>query len=150
TGAPMTMHESFMPGDLENRADLEGRHPFVHWGRIGVLDAMKERLNFVHCNVVNADEVAPIGQAHTTITWCPHNLLYYGIHKDVVRPMTELYRQGANVTLGHDFVKCFQAGDEAMFAYVVSHMWGDALLPGDLMKMSTTNAAAALNMSGEI
>ncbi len=64
--------------------------------------------------------------------------------------MTELYRRGGNVTLGHDFVKCFQVGDEAMFAYIVSHMWGDALLPADLLRMSTTNGARALGMQGEL
>lgn len=151
SNVPFTMHQSLSLAEHEAWTQaLGGVSPFAYWAKHGALGESATMANFVHCNVVDDAEFLAATESKVSITWCPHNLLYYNVVPDVQRNMLELYRSGVNVTLGHDVVKCFQPGDLAMFAYIVSHMWHDALLPADLLEMQTINAARALGREADL
>ena len=146
-GVMFNMHQSQSVDDTEFDDKRLGRHPFVHFADIGLLDG---NCVFVHMNVLREDEIEPIVESDMSIVWSPTNSWYWGTRQYHRNWIPELSRRGNNVAIGTDVGRVSAFGDQLFSAYVIARDQGDYLSPEDLLAMQTINGAKALRLDDRL
>lgn len=151
-GVVFNQHQSYNELDTGVSDRLHGRHPLVHYADLGVLGP---NCNFVHMNIVRADEVAPVVESGLSITWCPSASMLQGVGGTFRGRHVELYEQGVNVALGSDAVGWAGAFDLPVQAFLAvltarEKTQRQALAAADALRMTTINGARAVGLADKI
>ena len=146
-GVMFNMHQSQSVDDTAFDDKRLGRHPFVHFADIGLLD---KNCVFVHMNVLREDEIEPVVESGMTIVWSPTNSWYWGTRQYHRNRIPELSRRGVNVAIGTDVCRGSSFGDQLFTAYLLARDQGDYLSPEDLLAMQTINGAKALRLDDRL
>ena len=139
--APFNMHQSQSVDDAEFDDRRFGRHPLVHFEKIGLLG---DNCVFVHMNVLRPDEIDPVVNSGMSVVWSPTNSWYYGTRQTVRTPFPTLHKRGVNICIGLDVSKAASFGDQIYSAYLLARDQGEYISPTDLLRMYTINGAKAL------
>jgi 5-methylthioadenosine/S-adenosylhomocysteine deaminase len=135
------MHQSQSVDDAEFDDRRFGKHPLVHFEKIGLLG---KSCVFVHMNVLRPDEMDPVVKSGLSIVWSPTNSWYYGARQTVRSPFPTLHKRGVNICLGLDVSKAASFGDQIYTAYLLARDQNEYISPTDLLRMYTINGAEAL------
>lgn len=152
-GVILNQHQSYQRLDTEEQDARLGRHPFVHFAEIGLLD---KNCTFSHVNILRDDEVAPVVDSGASVVWCPMASMLFGVGGTIRGRHPELYKQGANVALGCDsanWTSAFDIGEQAFIALLTAREKtgsADALLAEDVLEMATINGARAAGMADQL
>ena len=146
-GVVLNQHQSFTPGGVAREDARLGRHPFVHFAELGLLDA---NTTYVHLNVLRDDEVEAIAGSGMSVIWHPANFLYYGIGAEMRPRIPELHGRGVNVALGSDIAKYWTIGEGAFVGYLLAREWGGYLPAEAMFEMQTCAAARAIGLADRI
>ena len=98
-GAPMIMHQSWDPEEIEISEALYGCRPIQHLADIGVLG---ENLTLVHMNHLDRAEVELIAESGTRVVHCPAASLRRGMGAIREGAFPEMLGMGVPVALGSD------------------------------------------------
>ncbi len=98
-GAPMIMHQSWDPEEIEISEALYGCRPIQHLADIGVLG---ENLTLVHMNHLDRAEVELVAESGTRVVHCPAASLRRGMGAIRKGAFPEMLGMGVPVALGSD------------------------------------------------
>lgn len=146
-GVILNNHVGF---DLDLAAAMEQQYKksrFVHFAELGVLGP---NTTFVHMNLINDDEVAPIVDSGLSIVWCP---LAYVSRGTTLRRHTRvpaMKERGVNVALGTDSARQSSAGDAGFLALQLAGGAGYKTVSEDIFEMMTIGGARAAGLQSSI
>ena len=152
-GVILNQHLSYHQQDVDMDDRRLGKHAIVHFAEIGLLAG---NCTFSHVNFVRDDEVEPFLSSGASIGWCPMASMLFGIGGTIRGKHLELYRKGANISLGCDsanWTSAFDIGEQAFMASLTAREKTgktDALLAEDMVQMATMNGARSCGMADEI
>jgi cytosine/adenosine deaminase-related metal-dependent hydrolase len=142
-GVILNNHVGF---DLDLAAAMErvyGKSRFVHFAEIGVLGP---NTTFVHMNLINDDEVAPIVKSGMSIIWCPLAYVSRGTTLRKHTRIPDMKERGVNVALGTDSARQSSAGDAGFLALQLAGGAGYRTVSEDVFEMMTLGGAKAAGL----
>ena len=149
----INMHQSYAEDDTASDYNRFNQHPMIHYEEIGFLGS---NCTFAHVNFVREEEISPILKSGCSIAWCPLGSMMYGIGGTTEGKHSELYKKGAQISLGSDsanWTTSFDIGNQALIAILTARektKRPDALLAEDGLIMATKNGARALGLENKI
>ena len=149
----INMHQSYAEDDTASDYNRFNQHPMIHYEEIGFLGS---NCTFAHVNFVREEEISPILKSACSIAWCPLGSMMYGIGGTTEGKHSELYKKGAQISLGSDsanWTTSFDIGNQALIAILTARektKRPDALLAEDGLIMATKNGARALGLENKI
>jgi len=149
----VNMHQSYAEDDTTSDDSRFNKHPMVHYEAIGFLG---RNCTFAHMNFIRDDEISPILKSGCSIAWCPLGSMMYGIGGTIDGLHSELYNQGAQISLGSDsanWTTSFDIGNQALLAILTARektKTANALLAKDGLIMATKNGARAVGLENKI
>ena len=98
----------------------------------------------IHCNYLESDSIACILQRRCSVVYCPRSHAYF---KHDIHPVRQLLDAGINVALGTDSLA---SNDSLSMLDEMRHLFRTRkdLKGGEILRMATLNAAAALGFGG--
>jgi cytosine/adenosine deaminase-related metal-dependent hydrolase len=152
-GVVLNMHHAYSPADTAADRVRYGKDPLLHLAEIGVLD---RNVTLGHANHLTDAECSVLIERGASIAWAPaasmmwgHGGAFHGRHAD-------LWRQGANISLGSDSANwsnsfdLFRQANLALLTAREAHQDRTYLLAEDVLRMATRGGARATGMEGKI
>lgn len=150
-GAPMIMHQSWDPEEIEISEALYGCRPIQHLADIGVLG---ENLTLVHMNHLDRAEVELLAESGTRVVHCPAASLRRGMGAIREGAFPEMLGMGIPVALGSDGYSGRR--DVLRQAYLAAVGFREfrgelPVLTGEtVLEMATLHGARALGLEDEV
>ena len=150
-GAPMIMHQSWDPEEIEISEALYGCRPIQHLADIGVLD---ENLTLVHMNHLDRAEVELLAESGARVVHCPAASLRRGMGAIREGAFPEMLTLGIPVALGSDGYSGRR--DVLRQAYLAAVGFREfrgelPVLTGEtVLEMATRHGARALGLEEEV
>ncbi len=152
-GVVLQQHQSYRPVDTHFDDVRFGQHALVHLANLGVLN---RRCTLTTLNVVRDDEVGPLLDSGTSVTWSPAASMLWGVGGNFHGRHAELHGLGVNVAFGSDSSNWANALDIGLQGYLAllsareASGRRDILSADDVLAMSTINGARAVGLENEI
>ena len=150
-GAPMIMHQSWDPEEIEISEALYGCRPIQHLADIGVLG---KNLTLVHMNHLDRAEVELLAESGTRVVHCPAASLRRGMGAIREGAFPEMLGMGIPVALGSDGYSGRR--DVLRQAYLAAVGFREfrgelPVLTGEtVLEMATLHGARALGLEDEV
>lgn len=153
-GVVLNLHQSYSPADTEaDRRRFGGKDPLMHLAEIGFLD---RNIVFGHANHLTDAECEVILQTGPSLAWAPAASMMWGHGSSIHGRHAELFRRGANISLGSDSANWsndFDLWRQASLAVMSARdVHGDRsyLIAEDGIYMATRGGSRACGMDGQI
>lgn len=152
-GTVVNIHQSYSPADVEADRARFGRDPLVHLADIGFLDS---NVTLGHGNLLTDAECEALLRTGATIAWAPAASMMWGHGSCFDGRHAELYRRGANISLGSDSPNwsnsfdLFRQAGFAVFTAREAHHDREYLVAEDGLYMATRGGAQAAGMQDRL
>lgn len=152
-GTVVNMHHAYSPADTSADRVRFGADPLVHLADIGFLD---RNVLLAHANHLTDEECDLVVESGASLAWAPAASMRWGHDGSFRGRHAELYRRGANVTLGSDSANwsnsfdLFRQADLALLTARAAHEDRTCLLAADVLTMATRNGARAVGLGDAI
>jgi cytosine/adenosine deaminase-related metal-dependent hydrolase len=150
----LNLHQSYSPADTEaDRQRFSGKDPLVHLAEIGFLD---RNITFGHANHLTDAECDVILQTGVNLAWAPAASMMWGHGGSIHGRHAELWRRGANISLGSDSANwsndfdLWRQANLAVLSARDTHGDRTYLIAEDGMYMATRGGAKASGMDNQI
>lgn len=152
-GTVVNMHHAYSPADTSADRARYGKDPLVHLAEIGFLD---RNITMAHANHLTDAEADLIVQHGASLAWAPAASMMWG-HDGSFRGLhAELWRRGANISLGSDSANwsnsfdLFRQANLALLTARAAHEDRTYLLAEDVLRMATRAGARAVGLEDRI
>jgi 5-methylthioadenosine/S-adenosylhomocysteine deaminase len=149
----LNMHHAYSPADTSADYVRYGMDPLLHLERIGVLD---RNVTLGHANHLTDAEAEILIKTGASIAWAPAASMMWGHGSTQHGRHAELWRRGANVSLGSDSANwsnnfdLFRQANLALLTARESHQDRNYLHAEDVLEMATLGGARASGMEDKI
>jgi 5-methylthioadenosine/S-adenosylhomocysteine deaminase len=149
----VNIHQSYSPADVAADRNRFGQDPLVHLADIGFLDS---NVTLGHGNLLTDAECEALLHTGATIAWAPAASMMWGHGSCFDGRHAELYRRGANISLGSDspnWSNSFDLFRQASFAVLTAreaHHDREYLVAEDGLYMATRGGAQAIGMQDRL
>lgn len=152
-GVVLNMHHAYSPADTAADFVKYGKDPLLHLEEIGVLD---RNLTMGHANHLTDAESEALIRTGASIAWAPAASMMWGHGSTQHGRHAELWRAGANISLGSDSANwsnsfdLFRQANLALLTARESHQVRNYLTAEDVLAMATVGGARACGMEDRI
>lgn len=152
-GVVLNMHHAYSPADTAADFVKYGKDPLLHLEEIGVLD---RNLTMGHANHLTDAESETLIRNGASIAWAPAASMMWGHGSTQHGRHAELWRAGANISLGSDSANwsnsfdLFRQANLALLTARESHQVRSYLTAEDVLAMATVGGARACGMEDRI
>jgi 5-methylthioadenosine/S-adenosylhomocysteine deaminase len=152
-GVVLNMHHAYSPADTAADQVRYGMDPLLHLANIGVLG---RNVTLGHANHLTDAEAKILIELGTSLAWAPGASMMWGHGSTIRGRHAELWRRGANVSLGSDSSNwsnsfdLFRQANLALLTARESHQDRNYLQAEDVLEMATRGGARACGMEDRI
>lgn len=152
-GVVLNMHHAYSPADTAADQERYGMDPLLHLANIGVLG---RNVTLGHANHLTDAETAILIELGASVAWAPGASMMWGHGSTMNGRHAELWRRGANVSLGSDSSNwsnnfdLFRQANLALLTARESHQDRNFLQAEDVLEMATRGGARACGMEDRI
>lgn len=149
----LNMHHAYSPADTAADYVRYGTDPLLHLERIGVLG---RNVTLGHANHLTDAEAEILIKTGASLAWAPGASMMWGHGSTQHGRHAELWRRGANVSLGSDSANwsnsfdLFRQANLALLTSRESHQDRNYLHAEDVLEMATLGGARACGMEDRI
>lgn len=149
----LNMHHAYSPADTAADRIRYGRDPLLHLADVGILG---RNVTLGHCNYVTDAEADVIIDTGASIAWAPGASMMWGHGGTIHGRHAELWRRGANISLGSDSANwsndfdLFRQANLAILTARESHEDRTYLMAEDGLEMATIAGARACGLEDRI
>lgn len=152
-GVVLNMHHAYSPADTAADHRRYGKDPLLHFYEIGVLD---RNVVLAHVNHITEAECEVLIESGASVAWAPAASMMWGHGGSLRGRHAELWRRGANISLGSDSANwsndfdLFRQANLALLTARDSHEDRQYLVAEDVLWMATRGGARAAGMGDRI
>ena len=152
-GVQLNMHHAYSVADTAADRARYGKDPLLHLAEIGVLD---RNVTLGHANYLTDAECDVLIERDASLAWAPAASMMWGHGGSFHGRHAELWRRGANISLGSDSANwsntfdLFRQANLALLTARDAHEDRTYLLAEDVLRMATRGGAQATGMEGHI
>jgi 5-methylthioadenosine/S-adenosylhomocysteine deaminase len=149
----LNMHHAYSPADTAADRVRYGKDPLLHLSEIGVLD---RNVTLGHANHLTDAECDELIKRGASIAWAPAASMMWGHGGSFHGRHAELWRRGANISLGSDSANwsnsfdLFRQANLALLTAREAHHDRNFLVAEDVLRMATRGGARATGMEDKI
>ena len=152
-GVVLNMHHAYSPADTAADRRRYGKDPLLHFWEIGVLD---RNVVLAHVNHITDAECEVLIESGASVAWAPAASMMWGHGGSLKGRHAELWRRGANISLGSDSANwsndfdLFRQANLALLTARDSHEDRTYLSAEDVLWMATRGGARAVGLEDHI
>ena len=152
-GVQLNMHHAYSVADTAADRARYGKDPLLHLAEIGVLD---RNVTLGHANYLTDAECDVLIERDASLAWAPAASMMWGHGGSFHGRHAELWRRGANISLGSDSANwsndfdLFRQANLALLTARDAHEDRTYLLAEDVLRMATRGGAQATGMEAHI
>ena len=152
-GTVVNMHHAYSPADTSADRARFGKDPLVHLAEVGFLD---RNITMGHANHLTDAECDLVAETGSSLAWAPAASMMWGHDGSFKGRHAELWRRGANVSLGSDSANwsnsfdLFRQANLALLTARAAHEDRTYLLAEDVLRMATRAGARAVGLEDSI
>lgn len=152
-GVVLNMHHAYSPADTAADRVKYGKDPLIRLAEIGVLD---RNVTLGHANHLTDAECGLLIEKDASLAWAPAASMMWGHGGSFHGRHAELWRRGANISLGSDSANwsndfdLFRQANLALLSAREAHQDRTYLLAEDVLGMATRGGAQAVGMEDRI
>ncbi len=152
-GVVLNIHHAYSLADTASDRARYGRDPLIHLAAIGVLD---RNTTLGHGNHLTDVECEVLLERGASIAWVPAGSMMWGHGGTLHGRHAELWRRGANISLGSDSANwsnsfdLFRQANLALLTARDAHEDRTYLLAEDVLRMATRGGARAAGLEDRI
>jgi len=152
-GVVLNMHHAYSPADTAADQVRYGMDPLLHLANIGVLG---RNVTLGHANHLTDAETQVLIELGASLAWAPGASMMWGHGSTLHGRHAELWRRGANISLGSDSAHwsnvfdLFRQANLALLTAREAHQDRNYLHAEDVLEMATLGGARACGMEDRI
>ena len=152
-GVVLNMHHAYSPADTAADYVRYGKDPLIHMEEIGILG---RNVTLGHANHLTDVEAEALIRTGASIAWAPAASMMWGHGSTQHGRHAELWRRGANISLGSDSANwsnnfdLFRQANLALLTARETHQDRNYLHAEDVLEMATLGGARACGMEDRI
>jgi 5-methylthioadenosine/S-adenosylhomocysteine deaminase len=152
-GVVLNMHHAYSPADTAADRRRYGKDPLLHLWEIGVLD---RNVVLAHVNHITDAECEVLIESGASVAWAPAASMMWGHGGSLKGRHAELWRRGANISLGSDSANwsndfdLLRQANLALLTARDSHEDRTYLMAEDVLWMATRGGARAVGLEDRI
>jgi cytosine/adenosine deaminase-related metal-dependent hydrolase len=152
-GVVLNMHHAYSPADTAADRVRYGKDPLIRLAEIGVLD---RNVTLGHANHLTDAECEVLIERDASVAWAPAASMMWGHGGSFHGRHAELWRRGANISLGSDSANwsnsfdLFRQANLAMLSAREAHGDRTYLMAEDVLGMATRGGAKAAGLQDRI
>jgi cytosine/adenosine deaminase-related metal-dependent hydrolase len=149
----LNMHHAYSPADTAADLTRYGMDPLLHLANIGVLG---RNVTLGHANHLTDAETKVLIELGASLAWAPGASMMWGHGSTLHGRHAELWRRGANISLGSDSANwsnvfdLFRQANLALLSAREAHQDRNYLHAEDVLEMATLGGARACGMEDRI
>ena len=149
----LNMHHAYSPADTAADLTRYGMDPLLHLANIGVLG---RNVTLGHANHLTDAETKVLIELGASLAWAPGASMMWGHGSTLHGRHAELWRRGANISLGSDSANwsnvfdLFRQANLALLTAREAHKDRNYLHAEDVLEMATLGGARACGMEDRI
>ena len=152
-GVQLNMHHAYSVADTAADRARYGKDPLLHLAEIGVLG---RNVTLGHANYLTDAECEVLLERDASLAWAPAASMMWGHGGSFHGRHAELWRRGANISLGSDSANwsndfdLFRQANLALLTARDAHEDRTYLLAEDVLRMATRGGAQATGLEAHI
>jgi cytosine/adenosine deaminase-related metal-dependent hydrolase len=149
----LNMHHAYSPADTAADLTRYGMDPLLHLANIGVLG---RNVTLGHANHLTDAETRVLIELGASLAWAPGASMMWGHGSTLHGRHAELWKRGANISLGSDSANwsnvfdLFRQANLALLTAREAHQDRNYLQAEDVLEMATLGGARACGMEDRI